>query len=412
MQPTDPLDDTLKRRLSYFYLAWALVLLVIGTVVLTQVTRQIGLTYGGFIWTYDPSRTPPFYVGPELWRFRPPSPQELRLGDVIQSIDGRSPWEFEQVYTSKQPGEIVTYDIERDKQPLVVKEPVRLFTWDAFLISHGLLYLTGVSYLLAGYVLLRGTRRKDLAVLAFVFPPAAGAWLFHGVAASIHAPYEGPPWIGLLLWTPAMPLAAAVLLHFAMIFPSPNRLVTKYPAIPLVGYGIAVLLIVFYATTFRVETTELGYIAFVAMLVYLVISMIAVVAGSAIGYRNAVRQNERRATEDHRHDGGGVVRWSGDFCRLWDRAVYHPGLLGGAVGGLDHHGVAATPGAGLRRAKRRDDRRGCSKKSRCANSMPAPCRRCATSASGRSTRLAMRCTTSCWPICAVSTIRRLRPANG
>ena len=49
MQPTDPLDDTLKRRLSYFYLAWALVLLVIGTAVLTQVTRQIGLTYGGFM---------------------------------------------------------------------------------------------------------------------------------------------------------------------------------------------------------------------------------------------------------------------------------------------------------------------------------------------------------------------------
>ncbi|MEZ4639012.1 MAG: hypothetical protein R2856_29300 [Caldilineaceae bacterium] len=141
----------------YFYLVWALALLILGTVNLIQVAPNVGAAYGGFVWIATPSS--PYLVGQVPWRARPPNPTELRYADAILSVDGRPPAAARAIFTTKSPGELVTYELTRRGQSLTIAEPLRVFGWDTFLLVHGLLYLAAVACPLAGYILLPSTAR-------------------------------------------------------------------------------------------------------------------------------------------------------------------------------------------------------------------------------------------------------------
>lgn len=281
-----------KQQAQRLFLAWAAVLCLLGTAGIVRVASNIGKTFGGFIWIYDPARQPHFYVGPELGRSRPPNPEELALLDTIAAIDGHTPEDFAAIYEQKQAGDLVSYDVLRGGQALTIAEPVRLFTWDTFILSHSLLYLTGLVFVGAGYGLLHFTERRDLALFSFVMLPAAGAWFFHGETASIHEKYISPPVISWILWTPTLPLVGAILLHFAAIFPSPRRLVQQHPRLIYLGYGFAVFLILAYVTTIRPETFRLNLAVIVGMGLFATLGIAAVIVSGMAAYREARQRGD------------------------------------------------------------------------------------------------------------------------
>ncbi len=295
VQSPDPiaqLSPRHKQRLLWLFLAWAAVLVVLGTVGIVRVASNVGKTFGGFIWIYDPSRDPRFYAGPELWRSGPPTLTAIHLLDTIERIDDYSWKDFGQVYAEKQVGDPVRYRVLRDGQELEIVEPIHLFTVDTFIVSHGLLYLTGLAFVGAGYTLLRFTERRDLALFAFVFLPAAGAWFFHGETASIHETYVSPNPIGWVLWTPALPMVGAILLHFAAIFPKPRGLARRHPRLIYLGYGFAAALMLSYATTLRRETFQISIAVIVSMGLFATLGIAAVLVSGVLSYRESRRRHD------------------------------------------------------------------------------------------------------------------------
>lgn len=113
-------------RLVVIYIAWGLILLIPSTVKLVQVTQQIGQTFGGFVWTQDPTVEGSFFVAFELWRSLPQSGDALQQFDQIIEINGRSTWDFDQVYDAAEPGELISYKVERAGQYLIIQEAVEV----------------------------------------------------------------------------------------------------------------------------------------------------------------------------------------------------------------------------------------------------------------------------------------------
>lgn len=293
-------DAQTRFRLTLVYVVWAALLIILGTQALLQVTAQIGSRYGGFIWTHDPTRQPPFFVTFELWRSLPPTPTELRFLDEIETIDGRSPWEFEQVYEQATPGDLVSYVVRRGDNALFIQEHVRIFTLDKFIIGYGLLYLAGLAYVLAGFFLLRSTERRDFALFASAFLFGGGAWLSHGGVLGIHTPYEERSIFNLILYTPAMPMVGAILIHFTALYPTPKQRVIRNRLFPWALYLIAILLIVGYTLTRNLTFARLNRILLVGMFLYAIIAMLVLMIGSLITYWSARRRgddSQRRTME-------------------------------------------------------------------------------------------------------------------
>ncbi len=267
-------QKSIQSHLMLIYSIWAVILVILGTGALVQVIAQIGGNYGGFIWTHDPTRNSPFYVSFDLWRSLPPVPNELRFLDEIVTIDGRSPWEFDQVYAAKRPDDLVTYLVRRGHQELLIREHVRVFTLDKFIVSYGILYLTGLSYILGGWVLLHATRRKDLKIFSFAFLVGGGAWLSHSGIWGVHTPYYEKAVFNLLLYTPAMPMTGAILLHFACHYPIPKRRMLSWPFVPWIFYVLAVITIAGYTLTRDHTFAAWNRFFLVTMFVYVMMGMV------------------------------------------------------------------------------------------------------------------------------------------
>ena len=281
-------------RLKLLYLFWAAVLIGLGTVELLPVIEQIGSKYGGFIWTHDPTREHSFYVSFDLWRSLPPSPDEIRFLDEITTVNGRSPWEFDQVYDETGAGELVTYVVQRGDERLIIREHVRIFTGDKFFISYGLLYLAGLSYVFSGYALIHRTARKDFVVFSFAFLLGGGAWFSHSGILGIHTPYVERWLYNLALYTPAMPLAGAILLHFSALYPTPKKWLLNTWFFPGGLYAIAFLLIAGYTLTRNTAFARVNLAILIAMFLFAVVGMISVMVGSALAYLAARRRKDER----------------------------------------------------------------------------------------------------------------------
>ena len=118
-----------------------------------------------------------------------------------------------------------------------------MFTWEDFVLSHGLLFVTGLSFLFSGYLLLSNAVHLDRALLAFALLFGSGAWLSHSEVSGIHTPYTGHGIYELILYTPAVPMFGALLLHYAFAFPEPVHLVRRFPGFLYLNYTFALILI-------------------------------------------------------------------------------------------------------------------------------------------------------------------------
>ena len=281
---TDILDGETRLRLIMLYLIWAVLILGIGTEALGHVVIQIGEKFGGFIWMFDSAREPPFFVSFDLWRSLPPRPDRIGLLDEIVSINGRSPWEFGQVYEQTMTGDMVTYVVRRGSQRLVIRERVEIFSLDKFIISHGMLYLAAWIYLLSGLFLLRTTKRKEFALFAFIFLFASGAWLIHGSVWGVHAPYYGKTLYNLILFEPAAPMVGAILLHISTLYPTRRSRLLAHRFFPQIFYLIAFLLIVIYTLTRKPDLNSVNLLSVGGMFMYGMIGLVALTSHCLMVY--------------------------------------------------------------------------------------------------------------------------------
>ena len=99
---------------------------------------------------------------------------------------------FSLVYESKKVGETVAYLLEQGGKQFTVSVPVSRFTAERFFGFYGLIFLTGLSCLLAGYVLIRDPQEQALHLLAFVLLAIASAAFYRTKVESTPHNYPEP----------------------------------------------------------------------------------------------------------------------------------------------------------------------------------------------------------------------------
>jgi hypothetical protein len=144
----------------------------------------------------------------------------------------------------------VAYLLEQGGKQLTVSVPVSRFTAERFFQFYGLIFITGLSCLLAGYVLIRDPQEQALRLLAFMLLAIASAAFYHGYSGSVQRFYYNQPAL-LLLWVPSYPVAGALLIHFTLIFfPRPILLLQRRPRLIRLPYMAALAVMLLYWATF------------------------------------------------------------------------------------------------------------------------------------------------------------------
>jgi DNA-binding CsgD family transcriptional regulator len=236
------------RLLQALYLGLALFLALAGIGGMLRVLPEVNQTFGGFIWVHDTYGG--LSVASEIPSHWPGLEQGLRGADRILAIDGQGPMSFPLVYENKKVGETAAYLLERGGKQLTVLVPVSRFTAERFFGFYGLIFITGLSCLLAGYVLIRDPQEQALRLLAFMLLAIASAAFYHGYSGSVQRFYYNQPAL-LLLWVPSYPVASALLIHFTLIFfPRPILLLQRHPWLVRLPYGGALAVMLFYWATF------------------------------------------------------------------------------------------------------------------------------------------------------------------
>jgi len=242
------LSQNRARLLQALYLGLALFLALAGIGGLLRVLPEVNQTFGGFVWVYDTYGG--LSVASEIPSHWPGLEQGLRGGDRILAIDGQDPMSFPLVYENKRVGETVAYRLEQGGKQLTVLVPVSRFTAEQFFQFYGILFLTGLSCLLAGYVLIRDPQEPAIRLLAFMLLAIASAAFYHGYSGSVHRFHYNQPAL-LLLWVPSYPVASALLIHFTLIFFLRSiLLLQRHPWLVRLPYSGALAVMLFYWATF------------------------------------------------------------------------------------------------------------------------------------------------------------------
>lgn len=237
-------SEQARRRLHLLFLLVALFALAVGISGMWRLLPEVGRPFGGFVWGWDPSTHSLTVVVETPWHW--PGPQHgLRGSDRILAVDGRDPMAFHTVYEAREVGEEITYLIARGDRQFTVRVPLSLFTAGQLFELYGLMFLAGLSSLLAGYFLVRDTHEQPTILVAFTLLALAGALLFHGHNGGISRFYLNTPAL-LLLFIPSYPLAGAFLTHFFLIFPRPLAVLQRRPWLTRLPYAGAVSLILFH----------------------------------------------------------------------------------------------------------------------------------------------------------------------
>jgi signal transduction histidine kinase len=185
----------------------------------------------------------------------------LRNADRLLAIDGQSVAtgrDVAAVLRQRQPGQTVTLTVEKDpakrvagdgdpegSQPpaevIGVEIPLITFPPGDFLRAFGFPYLLGLLYLVLGITVywVRWRERSGQVFALFTV-------FFAIFAASLFDVY-GYHFL-IFLWTLAIPLIGAALLHLALVFPAESGLIRRYPWLRFVPY-VPALLIGLYAVT-------------------------------------------------------------------------------------------------------------------------------------------------------------------
>jgi signal transduction histidine kinase len=299
-----------RHGLQLLYLLIAIFALSVGIAGMVRVWREVGRPFGGFLWGWDPSTRRPAVVSqtPAHW----PGPQHgVRGSDFILAVDGRDPRAFSTVYEAKGMGEEVSYLVERGGRQFTARVPISRFTAVEAFEAFGVMFLTGLSAVLAGYFLVQGAGNEPTLLIGFSLLTLGGAALYYTHNGGISNFYVNEP-VTILLWIPCYPLTGALLFHLFLIFPQPlsiSRTRLKY-----IPYGIAMLLMLLLITGRRVGGT-VNELAFRGMLVFLTLATLAITARSLWAFalttlNTRLRTDSRPRPEEFSGAGGVGVAFS------------------------------------------------------------------------------------------------------
>ncbi len=163
----------------------------------------------------------------------------LHNPDILLAVNDTSvsnDQELANMLNAFSPGDEVTLLVEHadastDKIPIVLSR----FVWLDYLLIFGVPYIVGLLYLVLGLFVYRVRSAERVgevfAVFSLLFSILAGA--FFDIFTTHYL---------TTLWTAAIPLTAAALMHLALIFPIETKLIKKRPWLRFAPYAPAVLL--------------------------------------------------------------------------------------------------------------------------------------------------------------------------
>ena len=164
----------------------------------------------------------------------------LRSGDVVVAIDGRPV--VDRIPVRAEPGDRLTYRVRRAGQVLDVQVPIRRADLGAALRAHWAPVLLVASVLVLGLYVFRkrpaDAAAQMLAVLGAALACAATYWVFPLHALELAG---GVGWWAAFGGAVAANLVWPVMLHFALVFPRPRRIVRRRPVILGLPYLIPVV---------------------------------------------------------------------------------------------------------------------------------------------------------------------------
>jgi signal transduction histidine kinase len=235
--------------LKRLYVALAVLFCLGGLAGFARLWPSLGRPFGGFIWQFDNVYGHSVnYDVPQHW----PGPVAgLTPHMSITAIDGKSPWEFADVYATAQIGQIVTYTVltsAGERRSIAV--PVTRFDLGYLIEAYGPLFLVGVALIGAGYILLRSARDTGRVLLGFIMLFVASQTLVHTHNGNITTFYNQPFFLAVM-GAPPLAVLAAMLCHLGLIYPHRSRLVQRFAWLVPLCYGIAFVLgpalgIIFY----------------------------------------------------------------------------------------------------------------------------------------------------------------------
>lgn len=209
---------TLKNRLLLLYLLVSAILLALGLLGQARLLREVGRTFGGFIWGKDADgqvvlvstfSNQPSFAG---------EPSSLSTNEIVIRVNGQDPSLLPSIYQHARKGQVITYILQANGQK---SSPVRyaadIFTLSMWFQNYGLALLAGISWLLVGGVLLITAREWAGAVEGLTMLPAAMLFLLYSHWGNVQNAYPMDAVIQLL-WFPAFALLGAAFIHLSLTY--------------------------------------------------------------------------------------------------------------------------------------------------------------------------------------------------
>ncbi len=256
---TDQWWQHLRPRLTIAYILIAALLLLISITGQMRFLNEIGRTFGGFFWAIDTDRQVVIVSAAASTPATSISASSLTSNQDITGIkvadqQGHPIFRWQQrptaltaplteAYKLASPGDPITYTIqENGAGTYSFTLPAGQFTWDMWVQNYGLALLAGISWLVAGTLLLMTALEWIGAIEGITLLPPAMLFLLYSHWGNVQQPYSTDA-VTQLLWIPSFALLGAGFIHLSLAYRPetmsvhrrPGMLVDVLPYVPLIA---------------------------------------------------------------------------------------------------------------------------------------------------------------------------------
>ena len=211
-----------RRQWARAYVLLAALLVALSGWGARGLVSQIGAPFAGVIWAQTPRHHLVLVDAytPSSW---PGIRHGLRGDDRLVAVNGQPPHHLHAVLTGLSPGDNLVITVERRGRIVHVLVPAYRFSWSHLFVPYVLTGLAGMVALFCGYWLVSTSREHSSLLLGYTLFAMAMATLFVLQKQGITRPYHNLL-IHIVAFVPAYPFLGALLVHLALIYPSPHRL--------------------------------------------------------------------------------------------------------------------------------------------------------------------------------------------
>lgn len=207
----------LRSRLTLVYLFVALALLILSGTGHARLLSQVGHTFGGFFWGIDTDRQVVVVSTPPNPMPFPVAPVSLTSQSIITQVNHRDIASLPDVYQHSKPGKPISYTVQQNGQTSVVSYPAALFTASMWFNSYGWTLIAGLSWLIAGVLLLATAPEWVGAVEGMTLLPPAMLFLLYSHWGNVQQAYPADL-VFQLLWIPSFALLGAAFIHLSLTY--------------------------------------------------------------------------------------------------------------------------------------------------------------------------------------------------